>query len=84
VAFRPTIARGLALLAVFFEKIILSDLRAISMPTGTDRCKQWIMKRILNRSNFSENHRSDTSCHNPPVTSIVVVTRRGSISGVIR
>ena len=36
------------------------------MPTDIYVCNRLIIKRIINRSNFSENDRSDTSCYNLP------------------
>jgi hypothetical protein len=47
VVFRPTIARGLALSAVFYRKTNLSYLIAISMPTDIYYCNQLIVKKLL-------------------------------------
>jgi len=49
--------------SLFFEKIILSYLSAISMPTDFDRTNLLIIKRTISRSNFNENDKSDTSCN---------------------
>jgi hypothetical protein len=62
VAFRPTITRGSAFSAVFLPENYFKE--AISMPTDLNLSNLLIIIRIINRSNFNENDRSDTSCHN--------------------
>jgi hypothetical protein len=48
----------------FFQKAISSYIAAISMPTDLDLSNSLIIIRIINRSDFNENERSDTSCYN--------------------